>query len=349
MQDYETWKRAEIAHNNERFDEASVHYNRLLNSPFYFLDAHIRIATLQPLNNAHSTPLLVWRVAERFPIVRQALKYIDFSEEVIEYDSNLRFGHKYERLANRMVCVDWRLSDPQSLNYYISARRSGCQMVLIHLSDENFMDYHSLYPLFRRVFRQYAGELVLAYKNVDLFPCAGADLSWSNCKIAPQANPAARRYSWNFIGDDTKNDRREAINTFKTIPNNFLYTVSDFFDERKLPKIDYLEALSQSVFTLCPMGYTHVETMRYWEALECGSIPIFAHPERSDYYSKYFGCGKYPIPVFKSWADARTYVTNLLNHPDELLQASVSSQTWWRLQKTRLARNVQVTLGKAWA
>ncbi len=230
MQDSEIWRRAEIAHNHGNRQEAVALYSQLLGSPYYFLNAHVRIATLQPLQRASEKPTLVWRVAERFPIVRQALADVEFQGEVTEYDHHVKFGHQYNSSPQSMVCVDWRICEVSSINYYLQARRSGCRMILFHLSDENFMDYHLLYPLFQRVFRQYGGELVETYKNVHLFPSAGAEVSWSFPDVAAQAKSGSRRFAWNFLGDDTKNDRREALATFQELKEPFVFTVSDFFD-----------------------------------------------------------------------------------------------------------------------
>lgn len=349
MQDLEIWRRAEIAHNHGNRQEAIALYSQLLGSPCYFLNAHVRIAALQPLQQASAKPSLVWRVAEKFPIVRQALANVEFKEELIEYNPDVSFGHQYDSSPQCMVCVDWRVNEASSLNYYLQARRSGCRMILFHLSDENFMDYHLLYPLFQKVFRQYGGQLVETYKNVHLFPSAGAELSWSFPDIAAQAKSGSRRFAWNFLGDDTKNDRREALATFQDLKEPFIFTVSDFFDARKMPKEEYLRALSQSVFTLCPMGYTHVETMRFWEALECGSIPLFAHPQHANYYAQYFGGSGFPLPIFASWAQALSYAKALLNDTVNLQQVFHRVQDWWGTYKSQLSQHFQTTLKEAWA
>lgn len=343
MQDAELWKRAEIAHNHGHHQEATSYYSQLLGSPPYFLDAHVRIASMQSLAAAGQKPALIWRVAEKSPIVRQLLSEQLFEYEISEYDPNRRFGHYYNQLAPSMVIVDWRLNEPDALNYYLKARRSGARMILVHLSDENFMDTHNLYPLFQAVYRQYAGSIVQTHTNVNLFPSAGAELRWLFDSPLPFDAVSNRRYAWTFLGDDSKNDRKEALSTFADLKEHRVFTVTDFFDSRKMPKKDYLQTLTQAVFTLCPMGYTHVETMRFWEALECGSIPLFAHRHRASYYRNHWKSHTFPMPTFTSWVEARMYAESLLGDVTKLLEVSQAIRTWWQSYKTQLANGFKAS------
>jgi hypothetical protein len=73
--------------------------------------------------------------------------------------------------------------------------------------------------------------------------------------------------------------------------------VSDRFNNQHdgLDGADYVQLLTQSVFTLCPSG-SNEETYRVWEALEAGSIPVV---KRSRAW-KPLGLD-HPLYVVESW------------------------------------------------
>ena len=52
--------------------------------------------------------------------------------------------------------------------------------------------------------------------------------------------------------------------------------------ERKLTTANHLDVLLETVFALCPRG-NNLETFRFYEALESGSIPIIVKGSSSDY------------------------------------------------------------------
>lgn len=98
--------------------------------------------------------------------------------------------------------------------------------------------------------------------------------------------PSLRQYLYSFMGAPTDIGRkkvREILQNDKSIPKNraFLY-MAEHWDAN--PNSDrntyikprrYREIMLDSVFTLCPKGHS-IEQFRLYEAIESGSIPIFA-------------------------------------------------------------------------
>jgi hypothetical protein len=55
---------------------------------------------------------------------------------------------------------------------------------------------------------------------------------------------------------------------------------SQWNDPKQLTKEEYMKVLMDTKFVACPRG-NNVETFRFYEALECGCIPIFTELPRA--------------------------------------------------------------------
>jgi hypothetical protein len=336
-----TWKKAEQQQGLGNINEAKQLYNTLTTDEQFFSLAHLRHASLcanrPPLNI--NDLVLVWQTGkhEAGSIVRSLLENIPIKEEVDDSDVNERHQHHYSKFYPNMIVVDHAIRSIESYQYYHKCILSGCNVILIHLADEAFLDLHEIYGFCRLVFRNYWSPVLNRLKDVHFFP-----LGDNSAKQYPEIDnlrlSSHREYLWNFLGDATKADRQLAIQTFSRIFPHKLHLVTDFFDPRKLGAMEYREILSKSKFTISPDGNLNVDCFRFWEAIEFGSIPLVINRGNFKYFQE-ITKSELPFPTFKSWEDAAKFAENLKNDDDQMNWLQTSMIKWWQNVKSRLPRD----------
>jgi Exostosin family len=131
--------------------------------------------------------------------------------------------------------------------------------------------------------------------------------------------PASRRPCvWNFMGSIHNDNRRQALAAFASLAPNFVHKTSHFNSPDYLDVHAYQSAIESSQFTLCPQGHVNIDSFRFYEALEAGSIPVVLEraphlDARPSYWHVLFGTQE-PLPfiVAPSWDEARSQAQALL-------------------------------------
>lgn len=342
---YEIWRNAENLHSIGRLDEAASLYAALQTDPHFFLKAHTRLAEYQappkrPLN-PHNLKL-VWQTGISGPgghhgegcIVRHLLKSTPICEEIDDSDPALPHQHKYTQFHPDMIVVDHVIKSAESFNYYRECRRRGCNLILIHLADEGVDDLIEIYEYCNFVFRNYWSPIVSRLNNVYFFPL-GDNTSIEYPEINSAQPITQRLFHWNFLGDPNKADRPQAIQAFLRIPNHKLHIVNNFFDPNKIGPKEYRHVLANSKFTLCPDGNVNIDTFRFWEAIEFGSIPVIVPRTNFPYFESLLN-SDLPFPTFKNWEEAAQYVSLMIQDEVRLLLLQSQMQVWWSEYKADL-------------
>ena len=117
-----------------------------------------------------------------------------------------------------------------------------------------------------------------------------------------------------------------------------------FFDQWNDPDAlkpaEYVSMLLDSVFVACPDG-NNPETFRFYEALECGAIPLVVRTEANSVWVDWVA-GALGIRPADSWPAAAAMVKEMFARPAELLEPyreEVLSR--WRDWRSKLRRAVQ--------
>lgn len=268
-------------------------------------------------------------------IVRNLVSSVPSREFIDDSDDTLPHQHTYRYTAPKMIVIDHVINSIDSINYYLNAARNGCRIILMHLADENYADLYCIYEACELVYRNYWNETLSSRRNIRHFPL-GDFSSLEYLDIPANRNINDRKYLWNFVGDPNKQDRIDAIKAFETLPQGYVFTVNGFFDPKKLPARDYRVILANSVFTLAPRGWTNIDTFRFWEALEFGSIPIIVGNDAQRYFQNFFSPEKLSLPVFESWENARRWVESTRNLKDYLQCLAYTIRSQWAGAKDRL-------------
>lgn len=105
----------------------------------------------------------------------------------------------------------------------------------------------------------------------------------------------------------------------------------------------YSAVMEESVFAPCPAGNSP-ETIRLYDALECGCIPIsldYAFLNSSDGLAEF---GQPPFPILSSWDHLPTFLEKmkhtLLTNPAEIQKMQDDCIVWWGNYKKHIALKI---------
>lgn len=204
---------------------------------------------------------------------------------------------------------------------------NDADMTLLHLSDEEGMDGEHLYQLLPSdlpIWRNFAIPKLTKLPNVKNFPIGPRGEFLSSPSLHLDATE--RRLPCFFSGRLWPNGSREsAIKLFQEyLPDGFYLSTKGF--AQGLPLNQYAERMRDSIFALAPPGDRHLDTFRLWEALQAGCIPLLVDQDLQSYELL---MPPHPIPIFRSWYEARDFSGQLLNNPSELKTCQRRVFSWW--------------------
>jgi hypothetical protein len=140
-----------------------------------------------------------------------------------------------------------------------------------------------------------------------------------------------RSLTWSFFGTDW-NNRKNLLQPLYDISGAYkAQFFKDWNDSQALGSEAYTSALLDTVFVPCPDG-VNPETFRFYEALECGCIPLIVTTETNATWVDYITEHIQVLPL-KSWEDAAKFVTHLQQNVEmlEVYRTKVlSSWIEWR-------------------
>jgi hypothetical protein len=119
-----------------------------------------------------------------------------------------------------------------------------------------------------------------------------------------------RSLAWSFFGTDW-NGRGEQLKPLYDISGAYeCQLFNGWNDPGALPKDKYIATLLDSVFIPCPDG-VNPETFRFYEALECGCIPLLVRTDANAAWVDWV-CENLQILPLSSWADAAQLIQHLM-------------------------------------
>uniref|UniRef100_A0A7S1IGV8 RXYLT1 C-terminal domain-containing protein n=1 Tax=Eutreptiella gymnastica TaxID=73025 RepID=A0A7S1IGV8_9EUGL len=229
--------------------------------------------------------------------------------------------------------------------YFERARAAGATNVgLYWMGDEKYEHDRSFIPMADYVFRNYYhSELIAEHPNLHWLP-NGMKSGLGHASGIPSTLPLASQRSLlcNFLGS-LRSHRKDMLEHLKSHDIHCAVFVNSWEDKStKHPILYRFTYLEHSKFTLCPFG-NNPETMRHYEALEHGSIPIVFHYKDPKLdVLKAFG-PNHPLPVFKSFHELPEFFRRFENDAAALDELQAKILTWWIARKDELmtqARNV---------
>ena len=233
-------------------------------------------------------------------------------------------------VLDNSLLIDSGLHD-QPREYYRKFR--GKNAWLFNISDEFYDGGYDRYKNFRGVFRNHWTGIFNSRRVLQLPLGYSAGLSLNPVQI----EASRRAYLWSFLGEARKSSRPELTTAFLPLVPYFAH-FTDRADSQPVGKGEYYRVLQDSVFVPCAMGNVHLESFRTYEALECGAIPIVERRIGFDYYTRLLG--EHPLPTFRSWDRAASFVEEIRNDPTAMDKMQAECVQWWAGKKQRLREQI---------
>ena len=210
--------------------------------------------------------------------------------------------------------------------------RQGITFKIIHCSDEFTQDPVDIYSLpgVKGVIRFYKRSGYSA--NTLTIPLG---YHWQ-AQVQAKANSILlenRKYTWSFYGTNWK-DRALELEPLNEINQHLVKFFPDWNDPEQLSKEQYIDLLQNTIFVPCPEG-NNIETYRFYEALECGCIPVFTKLPAVLLDSN--------IPFLKTetWSQVVDLIKYFLKNPIQLTKYRDTIIESWNTYKTKLKLSLE--------
>eukprot|EP00051_Salpingoeca_urceolata_P030529 m.492757 g.492757 ORF g.492757 m.492757 type:complete len:683 (+) comp34009_c0_seq1:317-2365(+) len=189
-------------------------------------------------------------------------------------------------------------------------------------------------------FKQYfSSQHVEQYGNTVRFLPLGSRLEFPEPRDS--FKPATdRKYLYSFMGAPTNHVRRR-LKEILTDDNSlnkakrFLHLADKWSTDPNDPTNTYINStqyhhiMSESVFTLCPKGQS-VEQYRVYEALECGSIPVFCYEGKLLAERMPPEFLESPMLFVDSWDNVTAAMKAVADNGAELLRRQAAVSQWYK-------------------
>ena len=188
---------------------------------------------------------------------------------------------------------------------------------VLHLGDERLCDNIDFYTLkcCAGVVRNYIRPNLPS--NVCVIPLGYHFTLGSGVENPYERTPQLpfRSLVWSFFGTNW-NSRKELLAPLTALHEHNYRLFDNWNDAQQLGSKEYLSSTVDSIFIPC-IGGQNPETYRFYEALECGCIPIIVEDIESSSYVKYITELLDILPL-KSWMQASSLIQGLLNDKNSL-------------------------------
>jgi GR25 family glycosyltransferase involved in LPS biosynthesis len=374
---------SDLWNNDERFDEEDVKKalasseDEALNIPLCLQQAHEMSAGVETTQVQVSQTVQVQQTPSKpssvtLPLLAQPPKPLPKRFVCVE-SLNLDFGALYEKdwlleLMGKPTYVDIekvRFEDavPSDSPIVIVMRpgvqettrmlqkwsASGAHFRILHLSDEYCNDDISFYDL------PGCDGIVRMYDRMDITEEQRKKLliiplgyHWAlerggiPSPLEKTPRLPFRSQVWSFFGTGWAN-RTEKLTPLKGLGSHRMKLFDSWQSADSLSREEYLSCLLDSVFVPCPGG-NNPETYRFYEALECGCVPIFVQEGSNRLYLSMITTNLQLLTV-SSWEEAMILMGQLYNNKQLLENYRITVLQAWQKWKGELRIGFKKTLG----
>ena len=224
---------------------------------------------------------------------------------------------------------------------------TNTKFYVIHISDEFCSDPIEFYGLAQclGVVRMYWRKELEQYgEKVTVIPLGYHWTRFSGIKNPLMDTPRLpfREFTWSFAGTNWRG-RKEAMKGLELIKPNYVRWFEQWNDPGMLSDDTYLSLLLNSKFVPVPAG-NNPETYRFYEALECGCIPIYIRQPGDELLVDKHLKAWLPIIDLPSWDHATALIFQLSNNPEVMEQYRNGILDGYGRWKLETAKKVRSTL-----
>lgn len=235
------------------------------------------------------------------------------------------------------------------LNFLDDIKGKSRKLVLYHMGDERCQINIDNYNFFDLILRNYYDK--------DLFiKCFNKKLNvmWVpngfRTGVGPKSSirkPSSLRgkisgfLGWTTNSNSYNKERIEFKKIYENIPDIFLLNTNGFSSGVNVDC--YSSIMEDIVLSPCPAGNS-AETIRLYDSLECGCIPIMLKHEflfSTDALARF---GEVPFPLINSWSELPKTIHDfkmmLISDPTKIDRLQEYINCWWTRFKFETSRNV---------
>ena len=226
-----------------------------------------------------------------------------------------------------------------------AALRLSWALILITADEETKFDWRRLVGPRRKVWIQMpCGDKTKGCDRVFPigYPTGTRQLLRSIGLPSPEA---PRRYPWCFIGQMQHAQRRECIEALGWRKDGGRLSRTGGFAQG-YKREDYLREMMQAYLAPGPAGMYTTDCFRFWEALECGCLPVvdkrhFAQPAEYDYWVDLLGSAWSPFPIIRRhWSEFNAIADGYVKDPVLRRAHTDKALAWWRGYKESFAQDL---------
>lgn len=261
------------------------------------------------------------------------------------------FLFEKDKLSNAIVIyLALNTIDPTAID---TLKGNGCKIVLFHMGDERNDNDKRLYAHCDAIIRNYFHDEVF---NNDAWR---EKIHWVpngyKTGIGPRPQQASRsaterHFLASFIGWlNNQNSHHNERYSFKMAAarcaERLFMQPTDTFNTGFNPGL-YATFMESSVFCPCPAGNA-AETIRLYDALEVGSIPISL---RHSFLTDERALVAPPFPLLDSWDELPAFLEqahhSVVQQPEVILALQRTCMAWWARQKSLFSQRLSTMLDR---
>ena len=217
---------------------------------------------------------------------------------------------------------------------WLSSLRQKHKFKVIHIGDEYCADPIEMYswPEVKKVLRTYSRS-DLNEKTL-VIPLG----YYRHYKGSLTPNLPFRDKMWSFVGTDWK-ARSKEMQILRAVEPHSVEFYNEWRHPKQLQEDEYISLMLNSKFAPCPRGQ-NTETYRFYEALECGSIPLFiiSDPPNTDIVHSL------PFLKLETWEHAAALMQHFQKNPEQMEQYRSLILCSWANYKAQLKEKVRAWL-----
>jgi hypothetical protein len=235
----------------------------------------------------------------------------------------------------------------EQLAWLETLRGAGYKFKILHLSDEFGSDPIHMYswPEVKGVMRFYQRADLPADPKIMVVPL-GYHWQFRGNRDVPHLstpNLPFRDNMWSFAGTDWKG-RSKDMAILQAIQPHYVKWFAEWRDPAQLKEEEYVSLMLNTKFVPCPRGQ-NVETYRFYEALECGSIPLFIDIPENEGWLKIFN-NEIPFLKLQGWEHAAGIMDYFSKNLEQMEKYRMAILISWAKYKVGLKERVRLWLAK---
>ena len=246
--------------------------------------------------------------------------------ETVNFEKGTSVILYYQYFVNYNLINEWISGHPDLVFF------------LVHLSDETCKSDVRIYdnPAIKKVFRNYWRPDVIRDKVMHI-PLGYNKYNKKNKIIKPVSE---RPYVWSFAGAMDRPLRKEILSELEKLDlKSKVHRTPTWGSMFNLPEEAYINLLLDTKLVPCMPGFFNVECFRFYEALECGAIPIISLDQKNSYTNILAGPS---VPLFIGCTGTDWSIVDILGKDEEILKRACSDiQKWWSEYKIYLKKTIR--------